>query len=539
MVKRGKGVVTQVKRGLKNSTKKVEKANRGKQLLLKGKKKRNADPGIRHQGGRIYDSENGTTCHQCRQKTIEIKAQCKSARCGLQFCPRCLLNRYNEVVEKVIKYKVWKCPKCRQVCNCSFCRKKQGLEATGILADIAKSAGFGSVSQLLEKNPHIKRSRDDAGKGNNKQNENSFDRQRKRSLPLPTARGRQDFVGIDDCKLKRRKQSMPVPIDLKIHSIEDGSFDVPKGIDDTKLVCILEFFSTFGSTIEIDNICLPSIAKSLLCKQTTSQKRDLVIKDALSKLKVIICNWFGDCDPEELSWDDWVVDRYTRKCRVGSNAEASSEIQSKRRSERSCVKKQKTFWSLDSAQRIDVVYSMIHEALECGPIVDVIEQNVHKGDLSEPQKIEIERIKKEIKAEQEKHKQRFIAELISSHQVNNLSAEKQQEIIHKARSDSTAAISEENKARLRWLSSSEYLKTHPSARRVALGQDRDGTYYYSLSCAQTITGSSSGIVCISESKNTQTYFDDINGLQDALDVSGEKEGILAMALKEVENTLRM
>lgn len=31
--------------------------------------------------------------------------------------------------------------------------QKQGLEATGILAGVAKTAGFGSVSELLEKNP--------------------------------------------------------------------------------------------------------------------------------------------------------------------------------------------------------------------------------------------------------------------------------------------------------------------------------------------------------------------------------------------------
>ena len=29
-------------------------------------KKRTANPGVRQQGGRIYDSENGTTCHQVR-----------------------------------------------------------------------------------------------------------------------------------------------------------------------------------------------------------------------------------------------------------------------------------------------------------------------------------------------------------------------------------------------------------------------------------------------------------------------------------------
>ena len=34
----------------------------------------------------MYDSENGTTCHQCRQKTIETKAKC--TKCTLYFCPK-------------------------------------------------------------------------------------------------------------------------------------------------------------------------------------------------------------------------------------------------------------------------------------------------------------------------------------------------------------------------------------------------------------------------------------------------------------------
>jgi len=35
--------------------------------------------------------------------------------------------------------------------------QKRGLEATGILANMSKAAGFTSVSQLLQKNPNAKR----------------------------------------------------------------------------------------------------------------------------------------------------------------------------------------------------------------------------------------------------------------------------------------------------------------------------------------------------------------------------------------------
>ena len=43
------------------------------------------------QGGRVYDSETGTTCHQCRQKTVETKAKCTA--CTLYFCPKCVAER--------------------------------------------------------------------------------------------------------------------------------------------------------------------------------------------------------------------------------------------------------------------------------------------------------------------------------------------------------------------------------------------------------------------------------------------------------------
>jgi len=522
-MKSGKRDSSKVKGGLKSPGSSTKVKSGGKQTLLSCKKKRNMDPGIRHQGGRIYDSELGTTCHQCRQKTIEIKAPCKSAGCGLQFCPRCLLNRYNEVVDQVMKKKSWKCPRCRKICNCSCCRKKQGLEATGILANVAKSAGFGSVSQLLEKNPHIVRSRHGAQKGKKNNENTAMYRQKSRPLPLPTKKRSQEYVGVDDCKLKRRKRGMPIPIDLKIYSKSGASLDVPQDVDDGKLVCILEFFSTFGGVIGLEKMCLHSMTKSLFDINSTKS----MLEDALSKLKEIICAWFGNRDPNNASWCNWVVDRYL----TTTHHDETTTLN--RRSERTCVKKQKTFWSLDVPQRMDVVYNMIHEALECGPIVDVIEQSVdEKGDICSRQKIEIDKIKKAIKEEQEQHTQRFIAEQISSQHVNSLSAEKQHEIIQKARSDSISAVSEENKSRLRWLRTSEYLRTHPSARRVALGQDRDGHWYYSLSCAKVITGTSSGIFCMSE--NTTKYYDDIKGLQAALDVSGDKEGVLRMALREVE-----
>lgn len=47
----------------------------------------------------------GSTCHQCRQKTVDTKTCCRSEDCrGIQgqFCGPCLRNRYGEDVKKAL-----------------------------------------------------------------------------------------------------------------------------------------------------------------------------------------------------------------------------------------------------------------------------------------------------------------------------------------------------------------------------------------------------------------------------------------------------
>ncbi|TVU32256.1 hypothetical protein EJB05_23980, partial [Eragrostis curvula] len=122
-------------------------------------RKRNPAPGVRVVGRRIYDPANGKTCHQCRQKTTDFSAACKEVKkrgpCTIKFCKNCLLNRYGEDAEEVEKNKHWTCPKCRGICNCSFCRKKNGQEPTGIMAHLAKASGCSSVHDLLVKGSDV------------------------------------------------------------------------------------------------------------------------------------------------------------------------------------------------------------------------------------------------------------------------------------------------------------------------------------------------------------------------------------------------
>ena len=99
-----------------------------------------------------YDGQNGTTCHQCRQKTDDLKTACRSKSCfGVrgQFCGPCLRNRYGEDAKKALMDPEWHCPPCRGICNCSFCMKKRGRRCTGILIHLAKQRGYNDVKSFL------------------------------------------------------------------------------------------------------------------------------------------------------------------------------------------------------------------------------------------------------------------------------------------------------------------------------------------------------------------------------------------------------
>ena len=99
-----------------------------------------------------YDQIEGSTCHQCRQKTDDLKTLCRSPNCfGTrgQFCGPCLKNRYGEDAKKAIMNANWVCPPCRGICNCSLCRRRNGKRATGCLIKIARERGYDSVKSFL------------------------------------------------------------------------------------------------------------------------------------------------------------------------------------------------------------------------------------------------------------------------------------------------------------------------------------------------------------------------------------------------------
>uniref|UniRef100_A0A1A8MFK0 Cell division cycle associated 7a n=1 Tax=Nothobranchius pienaari TaxID=704102 RepID=A0A1A8MFK0_9TELE len=102
---------------------------------------------------KVYSSSTGSTCHQCRQKTTDTKTNCRNPDCfGVrgQFCGPCLRNRYGEEVRDALLNPDWQCPPCRGICNCSFCRAREGRCATGVLVYLAKYNGFDNVHAYLK-----------------------------------------------------------------------------------------------------------------------------------------------------------------------------------------------------------------------------------------------------------------------------------------------------------------------------------------------------------------------------------------------------
>lgn len=45
----------------------------------------------------------------------------------------------------------WRCPPCRGICNCSFCRQRDGRCATGVLVYLAKYHGYDNVHAYLKR----------------------------------------------------------------------------------------------------------------------------------------------------------------------------------------------------------------------------------------------------------------------------------------------------------------------------------------------------------------------------------------------------
>ncbi|KAJ7944378.1 Zinc-finger domain of monoamine-oxidase A repressor R1 [Quillaja saponaria] len=220
-------------------------------------------------GKRIYDSSNGKTCHQCRQKTLGHHTQC--CKCNMvqgQFCGDCLYMRYGEHVLEALENPNWTCPVCRGICNCSLCRQAKGWCPTGTLYRRISAMGYKSVAHYL-----IQTRRSEVGKdslpysdmekvskefemekistyqsghlgslegGDNKQNEmqsqnlgSSKQVSARRLLPFCEMEGQSERIGFSEASHvvnNQLRSSNPQPVDKefdieKIHVEDNKQFD--------------------------------------------------------------------------------------------------------------------------------------------------------------------------------------------------------------------------------------------------------------------------------------------------------------------------
>ncbi|XP_071704278.1 uncharacterized protein [Rutidosis leptorrhynchoides] len=295
--------------------------------------KRTKSPGVRVVGNRIYDSKNGKTCHQCRQKTMDFVASCthqmdNKKQCTLNVCRSCLLNRYGENAEEAVALGDWKCPRCRGICNCSFCMKKRGCGPTGMLIHTAKKNGFASVSNLLNMNgtagtkksegrkkrkasekettdePKRKRSKEDDVKNEMKEddvenevkeedgdvnelNEEDDDKNEVNDEDNGEneVKGEEDGENEDEKDIEDdEKVEIELPEGTELTNV-DG-IDMPSG-DIGHALQLLEFCETFGEVLELKKGEPEILLRELNCANTNKRREVLIVKFHVRLLSII------------------------------------------------------------------------------------------------------------------------------------------------------------------------------------------------------------------------------------------------------------
>ena len=105
--------------------------------------------------------ETCSSCHFCRQKTTDVKTKCacgtwkrapEGGRGRGVWCGWCLEMRVGENLEEALADDEWRCPVCRDICNCSGAnclRAKRNLFPTQQLTHEALTYGWPSVAHYL------------------------------------------------------------------------------------------------------------------------------------------------------------------------------------------------------------------------------------------------------------------------------------------------------------------------------------------------------------------------------------------------------
>eukprot|EP00743_Colponemidia_sp_Colp-15_P003148 GILK01003401.1.p1 GENE.GILK01003401.1~~GILK01003401.1.p1 ORF type:complete len:231 (+),score=45.23 GILK01003401.1:174-866(+) len=98
-------------------------------------------------------------CHHCRAKKPAfqcrnefISAVAKEKICRKAFCHSCLKKYYNEKSIDVLGNPLWRCPSCRNICQCSICSKQMVAEPPKniVLKDSQLDLLFSGAFRLME-----------------------------------------------------------------------------------------------------------------------------------------------------------------------------------------------------------------------------------------------------------------------------------------------------------------------------------------------------------------------------------------------------
>nr|XP_043608247.1 uncharacterized protein LOC122580041 isoform X2 [Erigeron canadensis] len=275
--------------------------------------KRTKSPGVRVIGSRIYDSKNGKTCHQCRQKTLDVVVTCtnqtNNKQCPLKLCKACLQNRYGENVEEVAASGDWICPRCRGICNCSFCMKKRGFAPTGVLVHTAKQNGCASVSNLLINinDPTVTKEINGRKRGSVSIKETTDEPETKRVKEENDSENEKEKMA-EDMKEEHNIVEIELPQGTELTNLE--GIDLPSG-DVGHALQLLEFCETFGEVLDLKKGDPEILLRELTCANAHKRNKPLIVDFHIRLLSLI-----GEDSGKKYSGESWVED--FQKCIIES-----------------------------------------------------------------------------------------------------------------------------------------------------------------------------------------------------------------------------
>ncbi|KAK2076518.1 hypothetical protein QBZ16_001044 [Prototheca wickerhamii] len=481
-------------------------------------KKRTANPGVRQQGGRIYDSENGTTCHQCRQKTIEIKAKCTS--CTLYYCPRCLENRYQEKVDE-----------------------KQGLEATGILAGVAKTAGFGSVSELLEKNPTARSLSMLAPAAKPGRPESAPKRVKKERTPMAEL--------VDDATLGAFPPHVEfLPLCLPLRSKTPGGKqdqrDAVAMVDcPAMLLEILEFAEVFKPCLKVRSLTASKLAGELVA--TSEGQARLAVRDA----------WDVKSGPGLAKAWTHIMQRYWERLGESAAESAAHETPAAVAGElasapahmapgaedgpvsRVCPALEEErasyppggYWALNPAQRLRMLHALMHDALDTWHLRRFIEGQMDVvPEESQEWKAAAAKARKEARQAALAARDKEIAVLLASMDTKSMTLEAQAALVAEAKARADAEI----QSQMIPAQAPARLAGPCAARAACLGHDRQGRAYWRLASFELYTEKIGAEALLVQQQAEEgspfsesfTICGDVGSLVDSLEARGQRESAL-------------